>query len=206
MPKAQVKSKSKGKKANGRARMLASVNPDESVVIYRGPSTLPMGASERACITTVLHYGTAAVTSNGSGFAAFSLSDDPSGFVDWSHIAAAWDEYRVLALTMNYVPYNQYNTPTATVVSSMFTVIDRDDATALTTEAAALEYESLKVFYLGRPFKRVVKMASIEDASFITTASPVARNWIKGAGSGLTASTSYGKYWLTVLIQCRGRN
>lgn len=199
MPNPQKRKPSKKQKGPG-------INPPESTVVYNGPLKLPMGESQRALITSILHFGPSVLTSSGAGAISNVSSDNPSGCVDWGSFASLWDEYRVLGLTLFFEPYNKYNQPTTTIVGPIFTIIDRDDATALTTEAQMLEFESLKVFNLANRFKRSVRMASIEDASFITTMTPVARNWIKIVSTGLTASTNYGKFWADVLIQFRGRN
>jgi len=199
MPNAKRKKQKKGKKSK------ASINPSESVVIYRGPLKLPLGSQERQKITTVCHYGPTVLTA-GSGAIGFVVSDDPSGAVDWASLATIWDEYRVLGFTFNFHPYNRYNQNSANTTGPLFTVIDRDDGTVLTTEAQCLEFESLIVYNIDSPFKReIYSMTAIEDASFITTATPVARTWFKLVGTGLT-SISYGKYWITHMIQFRGRN
>jgi hypothetical protein len=192
----------KNKKKNQR-----SITPRENVIIYKGPLKLPYGSQERELITTVLHYGPTALVSSGAGLISAVVSDDPAGFVDWSHLSAIYDEYRVLGFTVDYHPLNQYNTATTTVVGPAYTVIDRDDGTALTTESQALEYESLKVIYLGKPWKREVRsMTSIEDASFITTATTVPRNWFKIVGTSMSNTITYGRYFISALVEFRGRN
>lgn len=184
-----------------------NINPKENVVVYKGPLTLPLGSQEREMITTVLHYGPTALISSGAGLISVVVSDDPAGFVDWSHLSAVYDEYRVLGFTVNYMPLNRYNTATTTIVGPIYTVIDRDDGTALTTEAQALEYESVKQVYLGKPWKREIRsMTSIEDATFITTATTVPRNWFKIVGSAMSNTITYGRYYITALVQFRGRN
>jgi len=199
MPRTK-KSKAKG----GKRR--PSVNPSEDVIVYRGPLKLPQGLQERQKMTTVLHFGPI-VMASAAGLVNFVIADDPSGFVDWGNLAALWDEFRVLGFTFNYEPFDRYNQSTTITVGPIFTVIDRDDATLLTTEAQCLEYESLKVFNMADPFKREIRsMTSVEDATFITTASPVGRTWFKAVGSGVATTTNFGKYWIDILVQFRGRN
>jgi hypothetical protein len=199
MPRKKNKSKKTGKKR-------ASINPSESVVIYRGPLSLPLGSQERQKITTMLHYGTQVLNSS-AGTVSLVIADDPSGCTDWSVLSGAWDEFRVLGIVFHYHPYDRYNQATSITVAPCFTVIDRDDAVALTNETQALEYESLKVFNLADPWRRELRsLASIEDATFITTAAPVGRNWLKFVANAVATSTSYGKYWVDFMVQFRGRN
>jgi len=196
------KNNRKNKKSN-----RGSINPPENVIIYRGPLKLPQGLQERQKITTVVHLGTTAFTASAGGAVTSVITDNPSSAVDWSVLAGAWDEYRVLGFTFHYFPYNRYTRASTDQIGPIFTVIDRDDATALTTEAQCLEYESLKTYYLGDPFKREVRsMTSIEDATFITTATPVARNWLKMFCTDITPNLGVGKIWVEYLIQFRGRN
>jgi hypothetical protein len=200
-------SRSNRKKKTGSRTKRNNINPSEGVVVYRGPLRLPQGIQERQKITTVTHYGPISLASNGSGTVATVFSDDPTSSVDWSSLAQVWDEYRVLGFTFHSQPFNRYTRTNTEQIGPLFTVIDRDDAVALTTEAQALEYESLVVFYMGDPFKREVRsMTSIEDASFITTATPVARNWLKLIAQNITPSIGVTRVWLDLLIQFRGRN
>jgi hypothetical protein len=201
MPKSGKTNSRKKKKSN------SSINPSENVIVYRGPLQLPQGLQERQKITTVTHKGPTTFSASGAGAISITISDDPSTSVDWSLLAGAWDEYRILGFTFHYMPFNRYTSSSANQIGPIFTVIDRDDSTGLTTESQALEYESLKVYYLGDPFKRQVRsMTSIEDASFITTATPVARNWLKGICVNITPSLGVGEFWIDYLIQFRGRN
>jgi len=201
--------KSANKKQKNRSRNFnnASVNPSENVIIYRGPLKLPLGLQERQKITTVTHLGPNSFTASSGGTVASVISDDPSSSVDWNLLSGAWDEYRILGFTFHYMPFNRYTRDAADQIGPIFTVIDRDDATALTLESQALEYESLKVFYLGDPFFREVRsMTSVEDATFITTATPVARNWLKLVAVNITPNLGVGRVWVDYLIQFRGRN
>jgi hypothetical protein len=197
-----LKQKMKGKK-----NRRGTVNPSDDTIIYRGPLKLPMGVQERQQITTVLRLAPANVTSTAGGLINFSYGDDPSSGVDWSHLAAAWDEYRTLGFTFHYQPYSRYNQPTTMVIGTMFTAIDRDDATTLTTQSQIAEYESFQDHNMSDPWKREVRsLVSVEDASYVTTATPVARNWLKGVSTGNTVSTVFGQLWIEYLIQLRGRN
>jgi len=190
-----------------RSKKSSGINPAEDVIIYRGPLKLPQGLQERQKITTVAHFGPVSFTASAGGTVASVLSDDPSASVDWASLSAVWDEYRVLGFTFHYMPFNRYTRASTDQIGPIFTVIDRDDATALTLESQALEYESLKVFYLGDPFTRQVRsMTSVEDSTFITTATPVARNWLKLVCVNITPNLGVGRAWMDLLIQFRGRN
>lgn len=183
-----------------------STNPPESQIVYNGPLVLSRGPEERHTTTVWMTYGPSTLVSSGSGVINSVFSNDPSGYNDWSSFAAVWDEYRVLGMTVHYAPYNRYNQSLSIIVGPVFLFIDRDDGTVQTTEALALNYESVKMKNLADPWKITAKMAGVAEATFITTATPVANLWIKSYASGLTNSITYGKTYISALVQFRGRN
>lgn len=180
------------------------VEPSPSASIYNGPILRRMDTTENDLHTILVPY-TEFISSDGTGKIKLSYSDAPSSFPDWSSLAGIFDEYRPLGLRLEYFPDNRYS-KTTTICRPLITVVDRDDASTLTSYALAVSYGSAKKRSLEDPFAVEIKMNGIEDADFMTTASPVARNYIKLYADGLSASIEYGMIVLYALLQFRGRN
>jgi len=198
------------KRGKARPKKIRNLNPPEQQIVYRGPTKVPRALAEISTITTYVSWAPTLVTSSGSGLANPVFSDDISTANDYSSFSPVWDEYRVLALEVQYQPYNRYNQTLsvthATDVAPGFVLIDRDDGTATASLALASNYESARFVNLSSPFKCSVKMAGVEDAGYLTTTSTVARQWIKYYFEALGASHSYGLVHQFALVQFRGRN
>jgi hypothetical protein len=201
----KVKTGNKGEKKT-RKNLERITNPPESALVYRGPLSLPRQNQERHTTTVWMTYGPNNLQATVGGVINTVVSNDPTGYNDWSSVSAVWDEYRVLGMKMIYYPYNKYNEPTSTVVGPVFLVLDRDDGVAVASEALAINYESVKMKGLNEKWTFEGKMAGVTEATYITTASPVANMWIKTRADGVTISHSYGRYYIAALVQFRGRN
>jgi len=192
------KKKSRGKKRAGR------VNPPANVTIYKGPFKLP-GAKQENRTETIELKSLIVVSSSGAGVIDQVVDNNPSGYQDWSSVAALWDDYRALALLIEFFPYNRYS-KTTTGCKPLYQVIDRDSVGALASVNAAIQYESCERKSIEDPWSRGAKMLDVLDSQFVTTASPAATFAIKHYQNGYTISTSYGELLITLLIQVRGRN
>lgn len=181
-----------------------AINPGQNQLVYSGPTRLPQILSGTRCETFELH-STVTFTSDGSGVIAEVINNNPSGYIEWSSLAGLWDEYRPLSLTVQYHPTNRYS-KSATVTKPYFQVIDRDSAGVIASVAGAAQYGSCKLISLEDPWSETIRMSSIRDATFITTASPIATFYLKGYQSGFSNSTEYGQALITLLVQVRGRN
>jgi len=136
------------------------------------------------------------------------FGDDPSAasWSDWAGLVAVWDEYRVLAMQLMFVPINKYNRASTDTIQPIIVIIDRDDATAVGSEALAMNFESHSVHCGSETWTKSVKMAGVEDAVFLTTATTVPSMWIKLYSAGNSASVVLGKIYTTALVQFCGRN
>lgn len=179
-------------------------NIDPAATTYNGPSVLPRAKQENR--TDVLEMKSLIVlASSAAGVIDQVIDNNPSGYQDWSSVAALWDDYRSLSLRIEYFPYNRYS-KTTTSCKPLYQVIDRDSVGALSSVNAAIQYESCDRKSSEDPWTRVAKMKDVLDSQFITTASPSATFAIKHYQNGYSASTSYGEVLITLIIQVRGRN
>lgn len=130
------------------------------------------------------------------------IGSNPASYSNWTQFSATYDEYRVLALTVHYEPYNKYRSAPAT--SPIYVVSDRADATALTSYSNALEYSSVSMFNTAQSWTKTVKMNGSEEAVFTPIATGVSSLYIKMYAGILTGSTAIGRLASTVLVQFRG--
>ena len=183
----------------------SNTNPADSVIVYNGPVKAPRAAAERATISTYVSWAPTTLVTSAGGVINTVYSDDISTANDYASLAAVWDEYRVLAMEIRYCPITRY-TGTLNPLFPGFVLIDRDDATAIASASLAANYESADLVMLTDPWKKVVKMGGVEDAQFTTTATPVARSWIKLRFDNSTVSASVGVVHQFALVQFRGRD
>jgi len=176
----------------------------DSAQSYAGPARLPRSSVQD--VTDIMELKSVlAITSSVGGVIDTVVDNNPSGYLDWSSIAALWDDYRALSLKIEFVPYNRYS-KTTTTCKPFYWVIDRDSNGALTSVNAAAQYESAELKSIEDPWHRTAKMLGSPAAQFKTTASPAFTFCLKAYQTGLSASTTYGELLITLLVQVRGRN
>ncbi len=180
-------------------------NPGPAAVIYKGPLKPSKMKQEAESIVTTLNF-TGILPSTAGGVIDSSYSNDPNSYslADWTSLVALYHEYRVLGVRVEYFPWNRYN-KTTTVCTPLITVVDRAAAGTLGSYQAAMSHESAKKCSLEDPWSEEARMESIEEATYISTSSTTASFWIKFYADGLSVSTTYGRMFVYVVVQLRGR-
>jgi len=140
---------------------------------------------------------------DGSGTSALVVGNNPASTANWASAVALFDEYRVLAMKLEYKPV-EFN-GSAITQAPMVTVLDYDTAAALTGYTLAAQYSSQKEFRGTNSWKRTAYMSGVENSGFSSTGSPVNTFWIKVYTTGNTATTGLGRYVVTFCIQFRGK-
>lgn len=203
--------KNKNKQNKNRKRRSSTrsrkVNPPASALSYSGPYSLP-GSREQNTLYTIECRSVLPLTSTVGGVINTVVDNNPSGYLDWSSIAALWDEYRPLALRVSFKPNNRYS-KTTTVTVPLYVVVDRDSTGVIASKNAAVQYESCSIKNLDDPWSKGAKtigISGLTTTQFITTASPAATYCIKMYADSASNSTTYGDLFITLLIQVRGRN
>lgn len=166
------------------------------------------GSREQNTLYTIELRSVLSLTSSVGGVLVPVYDNNPSGYLDWTSIAALWDEYRPLALQVKFRPYNRYS-KTTTVTVPIYVVVDRDSTGAIGSKNAAVQYESCKTRSLDDPWTqgcKTIGISGLTTTQWITTASPSATFCIKAYADGCSNSTTYGDVLVTLLIQVRGRN
>jgi hypothetical protein len=172
---------------------------------YKGPIVSQAQKKETDTSETTLNF-TGLVTSSAGGVIDSFYSDDPLsyGVADWTSLTALWHEYRVLGHRVEFSPYNRYSKTTVTCTPAIVCV-DRQSSGTLGTYQVAMSHSSAKKVSWEDPWVMEAKMQNAEEAVFTSTSATVARKWIKFYSDGLSVSTVYGRFFVYVLIQFRGR-
>jgi hypothetical protein len=177
----------------------------DTAKVYNGPVVKPTDQVSRTVVEIVLGDENT-LSSSAAGIIAntFPVSN-PSGCQNWADYAAVWDQYRVIASRLVYVPSNKYGkTSSSPVCVPGFIVVDRDSSSALTGYSESAGYASNKFVSLEEKFSAEWHMATTEEGLFTTTASPVTDGAFLLFWSGLTVSTEYGRIVTQYRVQFRG--
>lgn len=196
-------SRKRKRRSRQRRSRMGRLQLQENALSYSGPIKTPKSSDNRS--TYLINLMTSSsITSTGGGVINNVLDNNPSGFGDWSSAAQLFDEYRVLGITVTFMPVNPYNTTRTT--RPLISVVDRDSSGLIGSLAAALNYESARNHDLTKTFTVTARASGPGNMSWVTTASPTATFWVKFYSESLTASTEYGLTKQTILVEFRGRN
>ncbi len=136
---------------------------------------------------------------------------DVTGISAWSSAANLFDEYRVRAAKLVITPlYSGYGASATTLAAMpVICVVDYDDATALGTASAALQYDTAQVLFLGSMNPKVsTVLAEPEgqpDLAWVTTSSPTVPFWWKfwSLTTLVPSTASVGQIFIEVEIEFR---
>lgn len=177
---------------------------------YTGPVILPGNITGTRTVLVNLH-NTFQLSSNASGVINDSIgTSGVTGAFDWTALSANWQEYRVLAMMLDFSPSNRYS-KTSTIAGAIGGVIDRtNNVTALSSWATAVAHSSFRFLSLESPWTEresiqpmVWKASAPEEMSYASTSGSSATAYFKLWADGLTVSTSYGRYRVTYLVEFR---
>jgi hypothetical protein len=144
-------------------------------------------------------------TVDGSGIGANVYGSSPSSSQQWSSLNDVWDEFRVLALKVEF-SRTFASGSTNYVWKPMMVVCDRNDATALNSYNTTSRFESLEMHPgASEKWSKMMAMIGVEDSGFQSTDSPSSVYWIKTYTFGNSASFTIGTVVTTYLVQFRGR-
>lgn len=205
-------SKKKNKKG-GRGK-LRGEGPAIGATSYSGPCIARKFSADEMTYTIMLRYIFPVSTGVGVTTFATVFANDPTGAVEWSSLSSLFDTYRVLAMELKYIPASY--TGTLLTGGTLLCVMDYNDTTALASQAAALQYDSVAFRNIGTTTSPVevgwtygpwrAKGAGLMGWNNVTGGPPVGQvGSIKVYSSSLTASTGYGAIVLFWLVQLRGR-
>lgn len=133
---------------------------------------------------------------------------------DFVNLSGIYDQFRIYAVSVKYIPLLPNDESSVTGFAPLYTVIDYDDSTALTSVNQAINYENMKVKNMYRPWKvyyRIPKVTNLAGGTTIVgfgwfdMAGPLTTGAIKFYGTGFDVSTTYGTFIATWYIGCKNR-
>ncbi len=196
----------KNKKRSSRNRSERSrqqQNVPATAIQYSGPIR-SIAEKEQDDLIEVCMANYQALTSSAGGVLDTVFGNTPAGFPDWGNYAAVYHEYRILGFEIRFKAQNKYS-KTTTTCSPGVLVKDRSSSGALASLSAGLAHASCQLIDLEDTWSGVLRMDSVEDATFKATASVTSDNWMKIYFSGLSVSTLYGTVFIWARIQFRGK-
>jgi hypothetical protein len=140
---------------------------------------------------------------------AFAFPNDPSGSGEWSLFAGQWQEYRVLAHKLRFIPFlkNFNNAPSsANLYGPMVWIIERDAGAALPTSmSAAFQSESAKIASVQDRMTIGVKAGSSQEMLFNPVRTTGGSWKVVVNQDSLTPLTIYVLVYQEFLVQIRNR-
>jgi len=211
---------SKGMKGKQKSRKRVGGNVSATALTYRGPvdtmaSFNRAPATETVPITDYLK-GQVTLSTNTAFWNHVFASADVLTSSTWTDYSSAWEEMRVLGMSVKFIPQNfiQANSsPAATPIDTSFHVLApyRGNATAFSglTTAAPHKPASIKCWVDYNSAE--IKMDEADEASFVSVsgATVPATFGIKSAlnltySGSASAVVVFGYYIITWLVQFRG--
>jgi hypothetical protein len=180
---------SRGKRNETRAeRLLGDIRDDQTTQI-RGVASLVRDIEmphlkRNKVYSFIKSYSTSITTSttvDTSGSYPVNLTNCP----EYASYVAIFDSWRIAAIEWTLVIYQGANVTQAPI----YTVIDYDDSTNLTSQAAALEYDTVMITAGNAVHRRVYKprvaVAAYAPSAFTSFAQGQQNQWIDTASAGV---------------------
>ena len=202
------KSVQKARKRANKSRANSRETP-ASAIRYTGPiDDLHWREACDSHTIVITNGGLVAASAAGVLETVFTPQAQASANTNWAALVGLFGEYRILAFKLAFSPLSGfYNATVTNSISPFYTVVDRNTATALTSEGQALGYSSCMMVDPYKHWSREVRMEQLEEAQFISTSSSPAGDetfYIKCYGAGNTANALMAKFVSYVVVQFRG--
>jgi hypothetical protein len=120
---------------------------------------------------------------------------------DWTSTAAIFNEYRVLAMELEFQPIVSYTSSYPPV----YWVLDRNASGTLGSYVVCANHESANLKSSRYPHKVVIKMDGPDEAVWTSTSTTFSWGWIKVFGTNFATSQNVGLINLRFLVQMRGK-
>lgn len=155
-------------------------------------------------------------TTTAGGIIDNTYTDTPVGYADWNNISALFDNFRVCAIKVKFIPNKPNDLSSATPYTPIYIIHDKDSTSPPGTTQGIIEYENMRVKNLFQPWTYYKKFAK-QSATGIT-GQVLLPGGYKDVGmpnasqaifirseSGLQTNTQYGRYITTLYIVCKNR-
>jgi hypothetical protein len=183
-------------------------------VVYTGPSIMPTRISPETD-RRELHFQMN-VTSSAGGLIDnnFTSASGTTGARQAAIQFTGWQfrEYRVLAMRVEYHPSYVNCNPlvaagTNALCAPFYTYIDRNDASPAGALANFVDNSSVRIHSLQQPWMREAKMNETGEAQFMGGTVDFSQYYtIKYFATGLSATTTYGHFYVRWIVEFRTRD
>jgi len=193
---------------------LLSAPVNVGSVRYVGPTIMPTSV-EPETDRRELHFQlNATSTAGGVIDSNFTSGSGTTGARQAAVQFSSWQfrEYRVISLRVEYHPSYQGCNPlvaagTNAQCAPFWTYIDRNDASGSGALANFIDNSSIRVHTLMQPWTREAKMNETGEAQFVGTTTDFTQYYtIKYFATGLSASTTYGTFYVRWIVEFRTRD
>ncbi len=197
----------------GRSRSSRGDGDDAALITYRGPLKLGVQNNVRTTRTNIVIVGAPAGNATTGMYMDYGTSVVTSA-AEWASFAAVYDEARVLAMQVHYEPYYNNTYAVGGPTANCGAVAVYHDATprvsgGVTTFGSVDEIcanPSWRVWHTGKSVSIGWRATGTEEMQFATIAAGLPRHggisgWIPGASS----TSVYGRIYVSILVEFRGR-
>lgn len=190
-------------------RSVTMNGPSVGALTYSGPTRVPQSLAGSELDVYQINFA-ATLTTSAAGLlnTVFNPGTQITSSADWTNIQNLWEEYRILSWAIDMVPWTPYTRPTTDVLAPVYSVIDRQTATALASIADAVGFGSCELHTPSEHIHRVAKMTGQDEAEWVSTGTVPATNalfYLKLYSSGNSNSINLYDYKMVYLIQVKGR-
>lgn len=187
--------------------------PGDSVQVYRGPIRIRDRGTVDDSVAIRMSYSYNITGSISAGVHQWFGTNGVNSCQDWNTYVAAYDEYRVLAFEVDYLPHypdGNFNGSTgeqhgAGAIISTHSPTNPFPFTSKTMNDF-VAYSNWEPFYTSRPYKRTWRMESAEESQFAPTSLIGTHGFIGHWAPNATTANSYGFCIVTYVVQFRGRS
>lgn len=158
--------------------------------------TATVGPSSSKPHRFAIRYSKTGISSTAGGLVTeiFYLND-PSLAGNWTELSALFDSFRTLQMVVTWLP-SVPNDSTA-VYRPIYAIADFDSSTVVSTAAAALEYDTCRMFDITKPFRYSVKPPRMQatgnsPAGWMDVATVASQGTVSLLAPSLSVSTVYG--------------
>lgn len=188
-------------------RMQRSTRVSTSLLHYRGPIHPRLGNGEPTVAEANI-TSTSILSSDGVGevFQKFTTAGVTT-LTEWTAWSDIYDEYRVLAMEFTYEPLKCPSYPGTTTTPPIGVLCTRNgnSLSVPATVAEAVNTTQHKKWNMGKSITMEWRMNGSDEAAFIPVSTAVDNGgFFATLGSG-TASTAFGRWYITFLVQFKGR-
>ena len=191
------------KKRRGKGMRETPIN----AVKYSGPISSP-AIKQASDLHTFVLVNSGQLVSSGAGVLAtvFDNTAQAAASPEWTGLSNLFKEWRILAMEIRFIPWNQYSKATTTTTTPVYIVLDRTTATPLASATDALKSSTCREKSLENSWTVSTRMNSIEEAVWTPSGSSLAtdaKQFIKLYASGLSNTITYGDFITHCVVQFR---